>query len=96
MNDERMRAAPRVELSVEDKDWLEKSSRSRIGAVRLSERALIVLMAADGKTNREIGMSLGITEEKAARWRGRFIAQGRIGIEQDAPCLLYTSPSPRD
>jgi len=30
-------------------------------------------------------MSLGITEEKAARWRGRFIDQGRTGIEQDAP-----------
>lgn len=80
-----MRTAPRVELSVEDREWLEKVSRSRIEAVRLSERALIVLMAADGKTNREIGMSLGITEEKAARWRGRFIDQGRTGIEQDAP-----------
>src|SRR5580765_4481739 len=79
-----MRIAPRVEVSVEDRDWLEKLSRSRIEAVRLSERALIVLLAAEGKTNREIGMSLGITEEKAARWRGRFIAQGRTGIVQDA------------
>ena len=80
-----MRIAPRVELNVEDRAWLEKVSRSRVEAVRLSERALIVLMAGDGKTNREIGMSLGITEEKAARWRGRFIDQGRTGIEQDAP-----------
>ena len=80
-----MRIAPRVELSVEDRDWLEKASRSRVGSVRLSERALIVLLAADGKTNRQIGMSLGITEEKAARWRGRFINQGKTGIEQDAP-----------
>ena len=80
-----MRTAPRVELNVEDREWLEKLTRSRTEAVRLSERALIVLMAADGKTNREIGMSLGITEEKAARWRGRFIKQGRAGIEKDAP-----------
>jgi len=80
-----MRTAPRVELSVEDRDWLEKLSRSRVEAVRLSERALIVLMAANGQTNREIGMSLGLTEEKAARWRGRFIAQGRAGLEKDAP-----------
>src|SRR5215216_4847229 len=80
-----MRIAPRVELSDEDRSWLEKVSRSRVEAVRLSERALIVLPAADGKTNREIGMSLGITEEKAARWRGRFNDQGRTGIEQDAP-----------
>jgi transposase len=80
-----MRTAPRVELSVEDRGWLEKVSRSRVEAVRLSERALIVLMAADGKTNREIGVSLGVTEEKAARWRGRFLTQGRTGLEQDAP-----------
>ena len=70
---------------MEDRDWLEKVSRSRIEAVRLSERALIVLMAANGQTNRQIGLGLGITEEKAARWRGRFLAQGRLGIEQDAP-----------
>lgn len=54
-------------------------------AVRLAERALIVRLAADGQTNREIGLRLGITEEKAARWRGRLIAQGRAGLEQDAP-----------
>ena len=85
MNDGEMRIAPRVELSGEDRDWLEKVSRSRTEAVRLSERALIVLLAADGKNNREIGLSLGVTEAKAARWRGRFIDQGRIGLEQDAP-----------
>jgi transposase len=70
---------------MEDRDWLERLSRSRVEAVRLSERALIVLLAADGTTNREIGRSLGMTEQKAARWRGRFIDQGRAGIEQDAP-----------
>lgn len=64
---------------------LEKWSRSRVGVVRLAERARIVLMAADGRTNREIGISLGITEGKAARWRGRFIKQGLVGIEKDAP-----------
>lgn len=85
MDDGKMRTAPRVELSVEDRDWLEKVSRSRTEAVRLSERALIVLLAADGKNNREIGLCLGITEAKAARWRGRFIDRGRIGLEQDAP-----------
>ena len=85
LDDGRMRTAPKVELSVEDSDWLKKLTRSRVGSVRLLERALIVLLAAEGKTNREIATSLGITEEKAARWRGRFIEQGRIGIEQDAP-----------
>jgi transposase len=80
-----MRNAPKVVLNEEDRIWLEKVSRSRVKSVRLSERAAIVLMAADGKTNREISERLAITEEKAARWRGRFLAQGRAGIESDAP-----------
>ncbi len=71
-----MRIAPRVELSAEARAWLEKVSRSRVEAVRRSERARIVLMAADGKTNREIGRRLGITEENAARWRGRLEGAG--------------------
>jgi hypothetical protein len=80
-----MRNAPKVVLNEEDRIWLEKVSRSRVKSVRLSERAAIVLMAADGKTNREISERLAITEEKAARWRGRFLARGRAGIESDAP-----------
>jgi len=58
-----------------------------VGSRRFGSRSArsIVLMAADGKTNREIGRSLEITEEKASRWRGRFIEQGRTGIKQDAP-----------
>ncbi len=80
-----MRIAPPIELTAEDEEWLEKCSRGKVTAVRLAERALIVLLAADGHTNRQIGVRLGITEEKAARWRGRFLAQGRAGIEQDAP-----------
>lgn len=79
-----MRTAPRVDLSTEDRDWLKKLGRSGVASVRLSERALIVLLAADGQTNQEIGIRLGITEQKAARWRGRFVNQGRVGIEKDA------------
>jgi len=35
-------------LSVETEDWLERVSRSRVEAVRLSERALIVLLRQAG------------------------------------------------
>ena len=80
-----MRIAPAVELSAADRDWLEKCSRSVVTSVRLGQRALIVLLAAEGATNRQIGKRLGMTENKAARWRGRFLAQGRAGLEKDAP-----------
>src|SRR5271168_877479 len=80
-----MRTAARVDLSNEDRDWLEKLVRSRVASVRLTERATVVLLAADGLTNKEIALKLAITAAKAGRWRGRFVVHGRKGIEQDAP-----------
>ena len=80
-----MRIAPKVQLTAEDHEWLDRYSRSALISVRLAQRARIVLLAAEGQTNRQIGRRLGITENKAARWRGRFIARGRVGLEKDAP-----------
>jgi transposase len=80
-----MRTAPKVELTTEDKQWLEMQSRSGVALVRLAQRARIVLLAASGKSNQQIARKLRITEEKAARWRGRFLAQSRAGLEKDAP-----------
>lgn len=54
-------------------------------AKRLSQRCEIVLLAAEGKTNEEIGEALQITRQRAGRWRQRYLDQGRAGIEQDAP-----------
>jgi transposase len=54
-------------------------------AKRLSQRCQIVLLAAEGKTNEEIGATLHLTRQRAGRWRQRYLEQGRAGIEQDAP-----------
>jgi transposase len=51
----------------------------------LVERAQIVLLAADGRENKDIATELGITRATAARWRDRFAARGIAGIEKDAP-----------
>ncbi len=80
-----MRVAPTVELIESDREWLVKQSRSRIASRRLGERCLVVLLAAEGKTNEQIAAQLGISRQKAGRWRTRFVQQGRIGIEQDKP-----------
>ena len=53
--------------------------------MRLAERSRIVLLAAEGLNNYEIGARLDITRQKAGRWRNRFVAQGLQGIEKDAP-----------
>ena len=79
-----MRIAQSIELSAEEKDHLEKLSRGRCVSVRLAERAAIVLLAAEGMDNQKIGQSLGITRQKAGRWRMRYAEHGLAGIEKDA------------
>src|SRR5215203_507747 len=80
-----MRVAPAVDLSETDQKWLLAQTRSRTASKRLGERCQIVLLAAEGKENDEIAKVLGIHRHTVSRWRSRFIEQGRIGIEKDAP-----------
>jgi transposase len=64
---------------------LEQQARGRSLPARLVERSRIVLLAADGLQDREIAAELGITPEKAARWRNRFLDEGREALAKDAP-----------
>src|SRR3954468_3110205 len=80
-----MRRACEINLSDEDRSTLERWSRSRSTEARLVERARIVLLAADGRENKDIAAELGITRATVARWRGRFAARGIAGIQKDAP-----------
>ena len=43
------------------------------------------LLAAAGKQDLEIAADLGISNQKAARWRQRFLQAGLTGLEKDAP-----------
>ena len=79
-----MRKAPTIKLDIPVRKELERLSRSRSGAVRLAERSRIVLLAAGGLDNQEIGAKLDITRQKAGRWRDRFVEDGLGGIEKDA------------
>jgi transposase len=80
-----MRRACEINLSDEDRSTLERWSRSRSTEARLVERARIVLLAADGRENKDIAAELGITRATVARWRGRFAVAGVAGIQKDAP-----------
>jgi transposase len=80
-----MRIAPLVVVSPEDRQQLEAYARGRSTPTRLVQRAKIVLLAAEGKENREIAESLGIMRHTVGRWRSRFSQFGLSGIEKDAP-----------
>ena len=78
-----MRIAAKVELSEAQRKQLQTWATGRTIPVRLAERAKMILLAAQGKTDKEIGADLGIWRGTVARWRGRFIADGVMGIERD-------------
>jgi transposase len=80
-----MRVAPRIVLRDEQRAQLRRYAQGRSVAVRLSQRAKMVLMAAEGRQTKEIAEVLGTTPPTVARWRLRFLERGMAGIEKDAP-----------
>jgi transposase len=82
---EQLRVAPVVVLSVEQEAELTKLARSKRTSVRLSQRARIVLLAAQGLQNKDIAEQLGIGRVQVSRWRERYVEAGLEGIERDLP-----------
>jgi len=80
-----MRMAVRIELSEKDRKVLERWSRARSATVRHRERARIVLLAANGMTNKAIAQELGTNTDKVGRWRRRYANEGIEGIEKERP-----------
>ena len=80
-----LRVAPVVVLSDEQEAELIKLARSKRTSVRLSQRARIVLLAAQGLQNKEIAERLGVGRVQVARWRERYVEFGLAGIERDLP-----------
>jgi transposase len=80
-----MRVAATITLTQEHSDQLRTLVTGRRVQVRVAERARIVLLAAEGRQDKEIAALLGITRQKSARWRARFIRLGISGLAKDAP-----------
>ncbi|MDR2187867.1 MAG: helix-turn-helix domain-containing protein, partial [Azonexus sp.] len=64
-------------MTADERVELGKLVASKLTSVRLSQRAHLVLLAADGMQNREIAARLGLDRMLVGRWRGRF-AQLRL------------------
>src|SRR4051812_16250234 len=80
-----MRRACAITLTDDDRATLGRWSRSRSTEARLVERSRIILLAAEGRENKDIAVELGITRITVGRWRDRFAKRGIAGIEKDAP-----------
>src|SRR5438093_8482350 len=78
-----VRVAPMIVLTDGERAQLKRRVRSRRTSVRLSQRARIVLLAAEGMQNKDIAQQLGVGRVQVARWREGY-GQSRVaGIEHD-------------
>jgi len=80
-----MRQAVVIELADSERQTLKSWSRSRTLPARQVSRAKIVLLAADGLSNVNIGASLGLDCTVVARWRNRFAEERLPGIAKERP-----------
>ncbi len=80
-----MKRAPEIRLTDEERAALTRWSRGRRTPARQVVRAKIVLLAAEGRMNKDIAAELGIRPNTVVRWRSRFADRGLSGIEKDAP-----------
>ena len=77
------RATP-ILLSPAEKRTLQRWRRAHKTERRTAERARIVLLAAQGKSNLEIAAQLGTRPARVSKWRTRFARQRLAGLADEA------------
>ncbi|MHB8399673.1 MAG: helix-turn-helix domain-containing protein [Candidatus Limnocylindrales bacterium] len=69
-----------IELTVDERERLERRVRRQTATQREVFRAQIVLLAASGLRNDEIAERLGTVRETVSRWRRRFFEERDEGL----------------
>lgn len=77
-------SAVAIELSEEARAEIEAMTRSRTLPNPLVRRAQVVLLAAEGKPNGQIGEMTGLSRATVIKWRLRYAKQGLVGLYDDA------------
>lgn len=69
-------------LREQERAELERLVRSRSTPPRKRVRARVVLLAAEGLSNRAISRAVGMRYEHVGTWRRRFLEEGLAGLEE--------------
>jgi transposase len=77
---------PPLELRAGDREMLEGWARAGTVEARIAKRARIVLLAADGVSNRDIGMLVDLHYNQVGLWRARYGEFGLAGLGDDERC----------
>jgi len=80
-----MRVAKTIELDERTAGELRVLSKGRRVQARLQQRALVVLLAAQGWQNKDIAVQAGLDRRQVALWRQRFLDAGIDALRKDAP-----------
>lgn len=78
------RPLPRMELTPEERQELERIVRADSSEQRAVLRARIILLADEGRSTQDIMNALGISKPVVVKWRSRFVT-GRLSGLRDAP-----------
>src|ERR1035438_10227054 len=79
-----MPSAENIQLDGQTQEELKALAGSRASAVRVWERATIIVELAAGRAKKEIAAQLGIARQTVLRWEQRFLQLGLDGLN-DAP-----------
>ncbi|MGH2428427.1 MAG: helix-turn-helix domain-containing protein [Candidatus Limnocylindria bacterium] len=69
-----------IVLSPEERAALEQQARRYTSPYHEVVRAKVVLLAADGWRNDEIGRRLDLPRQVVSKWRKRYFEEGRAGL----------------
>src|SRR6185312_12294135 len=78
------RPIARLELSAEERAYLERQVRRHRVARSLSERCRVILRCADGLPSKSGAASLGVHEHTVGKWRRRFLKDRCDGLLDEA------------
>jgi transposase len=76
-----MKTAKPIVLNKHDLQTLTSWANSATIEARIKERAKIILLAHEGKTNKEIAEYMHTREATIGKWRSRFIQSGLAGLD---------------
>jgi transposase len=82
----RARKASTINLTEDERDFLQRLVRRRKVALADAQRAEIILRSADGLNNCRIARVVGVTRETVRKWRGRFVRHRLDGLDDEPRC----------
>jgi transposase len=80
------RKASTINLTEDERDFLQRLVRRRKVALADAQRAEIILRSADGLNNCRIARVVGVTRETVRKWRGRFVRHRLDGLDDEPRC----------